>query len=146
MVKTPCLHRRGKGFHPWSGTKISHAVQCRQRKRRKTPASTALRRDAPWRLKNQLGMDSEVSRDRGQGASEGRKQRPVCEQVLGKSGLPCDWAWPEQRPWPRQHVGKERSCPQAMESGAPRTGQKGRPTWKEATLHLSLSNRCMHAC
>ena len=86
-------------------------------------------------------MDSEVSGDRDQGASGGRRQRPVCEHVLRKSGLPRDVAWAEQRPWPRGQVGEERSCPQAMESSKDGAGGKA----KEATLHLCLSNRCMHA-
>lgn len=54
VVKTPRLHRRER-VSPLVGTEISHAVQCRQRKRRKTPSIYCLEREAPWRLKNSSG-------------------------------------------------------------------------------------------
>ena len=33
MAKPLCFHCRGRGFHPWSGTKILHAVLGSQEKK-----------------------------------------------------------------------------------------------------------------
>ena len=34
-LKTPSFHCRGRGFDPWSGTKIPHAAQCSQKSKNK---------------------------------------------------------------------------------------------------------------
>ena len=34
VVRTPHFHCRGHGFHPWRETKIPHAAQCSQKKKK----------------------------------------------------------------------------------------------------------------
>lgn len=71
VVKAPCFHGRGHKFHPWSGTKIPHALRAVQTKPKQHGGLGHLNRTG------MKGSRMELAEER-----EGIKEYPL-ERLLG---------------------------------------------------------------